>query len=49
MAPQIGKAESEHAAGKGYEAGACDDSQDAEQGARRHFGRDRRRGGARDL
>jgi len=30
MALQIGKAESEHAAGERYEAGACDDSEDAE-------------------
>src|SRR4029077_2187628 len=49
VALQIGKAKVEHAAGKGDEPGASDDSQDTEKRTRRYFGRDNRGGGMRDL
>src|ERR1700691_5681731 len=49
VAFQIGKAETEHAAGKGDESCAGDDSQDTEKRARRYFRRDSRGGPTRDL
>src|SRR5579864_7464153 len=49
VALQIGKAKVEHAAGKGDEPGASDDSQDAEKRTRRYFGRDNGGGRMRDL
>jgi len=49
MALQIGKAETEHATGESDQSSAGDDSQDAEQWARRHFRRNGRGGSARDI
>src|ERR1700731_4862116 len=46
---QIGKAETEHTAGKGDESGASDDSQNTQQGTRRYFRRHSRGGRTRDL
>src|ERR1700735_5818469 len=46
---QVGKAETEHAAGKGDESGASHDSQNTEKRSRRYFRRDGRGGRTRDL
>jgi hypothetical protein len=49
MALQIGKTETEHSTQVCKQSNAGDDSQDAEQWARRHFRRNGRGGSARDI